>query len=56
LGSATIERDSAKVRIIQMKDAAMNDAKEILRLKEALMDIRDKGRAPTDSEIDALLI
>ena len=56
LGSTTIERDSAKVRIEQMKDAAINDAKEILRLKEALMDIRDKGRAPTDAEIDALLI
>lgn len=55
LAISEIAKNSKDIQIKAMKDAAINDAKEILRLKEALMNIRDKGRAPTDKEIEELI-
>ena len=55
IGVREIEIDSKDARIRTMKSTSMDDAKEILRLKKALMDIRDKGRAPTDEEVEELL-
>lgn len=55
LAVASDERDSKSVRIAEMHQTLTDDTKEILRLKEKLMDFRDMGRAPTDAEIEELV-
>lgn len=50
-----IEIDSKDVQIKTMKCVSMDDAQEILRLKNALRDYRDMGRAPTDDEFEELI-
>lgn len=52
---AESEISSRDQQIEQMKESSLDYAKEILRLKVALRDIRDKGRAPTDDEIEKLM-
>lgn len=50
------ELSSKEQQIVEMKTAAQKDEKEIMRLRVALIRYRDKGRAPTDSEIEELLL
>ena len=51
----TIEQDSADVQTKEMRSEIADNAREILRLKEKLMDYRDMGRPPTDGEIEELI-
>lgn len=51
----TIEQDSADVQTKEMRSEIADNVREILRLKEKLMDYRDMGRPPTDDEIEELI-
>lgn len=55
LATSEIECESKDHHISQMQSTTSADAKEILRLKEKLMDFRDMGRPPTDAEIEELV-
>lgn len=51
-----IDRNSKDRHIKELQIHLANAEKENLRLKEALMIIRDKGRVPTDAEIENLIV